>query len=208
MIPAIVLAAGLSTRMGGRPKALLPIDEHETFLTRIVRTFLDAAIDDVVVVLGHEASEVALSLARSGLAARTVVNPAYETGQLSSIMAGLSVVDRPGVAAMLVTLVDVPLVARATVRAVVDRYLATRAPIVRPTWGARHGHPVMIDRSLFGELRRADPAEGIKPVVRAHASPAGDLLIEDEGAFVDVDTREEYDALLRGVRASADPASR
>src|SRR5690242_7230596 len=49
MIPAIVLAAGRSSRMG-RPKASLPIGA-DTFLSRIVRTFLDAGVGDVVVVV-------------------------------------------------------------------------------------------------------------------------------------------------------------
>jgi molybdenum cofactor cytidylyltransferase len=125
-----------------------------------------------------------------------VVNADYARGQLSSILAGLRAIDRPGVAGMLLTLVDVPLVSAETIRAVVDRYRRTRAPVVRPTSGSRHGHPVLIDRSLFDELRHADPSAGARPVLRAHASPAGDVVVEDEGAFVDVDTPGEYERLL------------
>jgi molybdenum cofactor cytidylyltransferase len=191
MIPAIVLAAGRSSRMG-RAKASLPLGGDHTFLTRIVRTFLDAGVDDVVIVVGHEADEIVGTFAASGLPARFVVNREYDRGQLSSLVAGLGVVDRPGVAAALVTLVDVPLVSAATVRALVECYHRTHAPIVRPTSGARHGHPLLIDRSLFAELRAADPSAGAKPVVRAHASPAGDLAIDDEGAFLDIDNEDEY----------------
>jgi molybdenum cofactor cytidylyltransferase len=191
MIPAIVLAAGRSSRMG-RAKATLPLDGGDTFLTRIVRTFRDAGVDDVIVVVGHEADRIASSFSDSGLPARFVVNAAYDRGQLSSLVAGLAVIDRPGVAAVLVTLVDVPLVSAATVRAVVEHYRSSRAPVVRPTSGARHGHPLLLDRSLFAALRSADPADGAKPIVRAHASAAGDLEIADEGAFTDIDTEEDY----------------
>jgi molybdenum cofactor cytidylyltransferase len=121
-----------------------------------------------------------------------VVNANYDRGQLSSLVAGLAVVDRPGVAAVLVTLVDVPLVSSSTVRAVVEHYRSSRAKIVRPTSGPRHGHPLLIDRSLFDALRAADPAGGAKPIVRAHSTAAGDLAIDDEGAFTDIDTDEEY----------------
>jgi molybdenum cofactor cytidylyltransferase len=196
MIPAIVLAAGLSTRMNGRSKALLSLTAGDTFLTHIVRTFLAAGIDDVVVVVGYEADAVVAMFDKSSLPARLVANADYESGQLSSILAGLSVVDRPGVAAMLLTLVDVPMVSDRTVRAVVDRYRQTRARIVRPAFGGRHGHPVLIDRSLFDSLRHADPAQGIKPIVRAHASAAGDVDVDDPGAFLDVDTPAEYEALI------------
>jgi molybdenum cofactor cytidylyltransferase len=89
----------------------------------------------VVVVLGHQAEAVAASLVGSGLPARLVINDGYEHGQLSSVLRGLNAIDRPGVTAMLLTLVDVPLVSAATVRAVMDRHAATRAPIVRPVRG-------------------------------------------------------------------------
>jgi len=196
MIPAIVLAAGRSSRMG-RAKATLPIDAHDTFLTRIVRTFLAAGVDDVVVVVGHEAEAIAASFAASGLPARFVVNPEYDRGQLSSLVAGLGLVDRPGVAAVLVTLVDIPLVSEATVRAVVERYRRTGAPVVRPTSGDRHGHPLLIDRGLFDALRRANDESGAKPVVRAHASAAGDVAVDDEGAFTDIDTVKDYEQVVR-----------
>ena len=191
MIPAVVLAAGRSSRMG-RAKATLAIGEDDTFLTRIVRTFLAAGVDDVVVVVGHEAEAVVSSFAASGLAARFAMNRDYDRGQLSSLLTGLGVVDRPGVATVLVTLVDVPLVSEATVRAVIERYRRTHAPVVRPTSGDRHGHPLLLDRSLFDQLRTAAADTGAKPVVRAHASAAGDVPIDDEGAFTDIDTADEY----------------
>jgi molybdenum cofactor cytidylyltransferase len=195
MIPALVLAAGRSTRMG-RPKATLPIDEHDTFLSRIVRTFRDAGADDVVVVLGHDAETIVTSLAASDVRARLVINADYDRGQLSSLQAGLAVIDRPGVEALLLTLVDVPLVTASTVRAVVARYRITRAPIVRPVQGDRHGHPLVIDRALFDALRAGDARAGAKPIVRAHASAAGDVAVDDEGAFADFDTMEDYQRLI------------
>jgi molybdenum cofactor cytidylyltransferase len=197
MVPALVLAAGRSSRMG-RAKASLPIDDRDTFLTRIVRTFLEAGVDDVVVVVGHQGESIAEGFAASGLAARFVHNPDYDRGQLSSLLAGLAVVDRPGVAAALVTLVDVPLVSADTVRTVVDCYRRTRAPVVRPTAGGRHGHPLLIDRLLFDLLRASDPLLGAKPIVRAHASRNGDVLVDDEGAFTDIDTEEDYGRIFSG----------
>ena len=198
VIPAIVLAAGRSSRMG-RAKATLSAGGGHTFLTRIVRTFLDAGVDDVIVVVGHDADEIAASFSESGLPARFVMNRDYDRGQLSSLLAGLNAIDRPGVSAVLVTLVDVPLVAASTVRAVVDSYRRRRTAIVRPTSGDRHGHPLLIDRALFAALRAADPSAGAKPIVRAHASPDGDIAIDDEGAFTDIDTEEDYRNTI-GVR--------
>lgn len=182
---------------------MLPIDDRDTFLSRIIRTLLEAGVDDVVIVLGHEPDAIAASFAASGLPARLTLNERYDQGQLSSLQAGLAVIDRPGVTATLVTLVDVPLVTAATVRAVIARYRQSSAPIVRPVHGDRHGHPLLIDRALFDALRSADPAQGAKPIVRRHASPAGDVPVDDEGAFTDVDTAEEYERLITGASDGA-----
>ena len=200
MIPAIVLAAGRSSRMGSA-KALLPIDERDTFLSRIVRTFHQAGVARIVVVLGHDAAALIERLGPAGLQAEGVVNAGYDAGQLSSLLTGLDAIesraDAPEIEGVLLMLVDAPLVSEETVRAVVGRYRATRAPIVRPVRGEEHGHPVLIDRSLFPLLRTADPAEGAKPIVRAHVSREGDVLVDDEGAFLDVDTIEEYERVFR-----------
>ncbi|HEY7288091.1 MAG TPA: nucleotidyltransferase family protein [Vicinamibacterales bacterium] len=191
MIPALVLAAGRSSRMG-RAKATLPVDDHDTFLSRIVRTFVTAGIDDVVVVLGHDASVVAESLTDSLLPARFALNREYDRGQLSSIRTGLAVIDRPGVTAVLLTLVDVPLFSSSTVRAIVARFRESGAPVVRPVSNGRHGHPILLARSLFDLVRSTGDEAGLKPIVRGYASAAGDVEVVDEGAFVDIDTVEEY----------------
>lgn len=197
MIPAIVLAAGKSTRMG-RLKAALPVDGRDSFLTRIVRTFHEAGVERVIVVLGHEAGALREVLDRSGLAVDVVVNTGYEAGQLSSLLVGLQAADIAGTDAVLLMLVDAPLVAPETVRAVLSRYRETGARVVRPVRGQEHGHPVLIDRSLFAALRSADPATGAKPVVRAHVTPAGDVPVDDAGAFMDIDTPDAYARLSPG----------
>jgi len=189
----------------GRSKALLPLDPGETFLTRVVRTLWESEVEDVVVVLGHEPEEVLSSCPPSQLRARFVINPEYENGQFSSLLAGLRVVDRPGVVAVLVTLVDVPLVAVSTVRAVIEQYRLSGAPIVRPVRGSRHGHPVLIDRSLFNRIHSADRLLGLKPIVRAHASSAGDVEVADEGAFRDIDSPAEYQGLVAELQGRDGP---
>jgi molybdenum cofactor cytidylyltransferase len=200
VIPAIILAAGKSTRMG-RLKAALPVSDTETFLTQLVRTFHAAGVECVTVVLGYEADRLRTDLSRVGLAPRLVVNDRFEAGQLSSLLAGLEAVDGPQVEGILMMLVDAPLVSAETVRAVLERYQATRAPIVRPVRGTEHGHPVLIDRSLFGALRAASPASGAKPIVRAHVSTAGDVLVDDAGAFMDIDTPEDYEKIRSQARS-------
>ena len=195
MVVGIILAAGASSRMG-RAKALLPIGD-DTFVTRVCRTLLEAGVDDLVVVAGAEHDSVGEALSRAGLPARVVENPRREEGQLSSVLAGLAVADRPGVDAVLVHLVDAPLVHPRTARAVLDAFLRTHAPIVRPSVRGRHGHPVLFARRVFDDLRRADPAVGARAVVCARAADICDVQIDDDGALQDVDTPEDYARLVR-----------
>jgi molybdenum cofactor cytidylyltransferase len=193
MIPGIVLAGGRSLRMG-RPKALLLVGpQRETFFDRVTRTLLEGGVEEVVVVVGADAESIRATVGKDTPRVRVVDNPGYEHGQLSSLIAGLRTVDRPGVSAALVTLIDAPLVAAATVRTLVQAYRTGGALIVRPVSDGRHGHPVIFDRALFDELRRADPAQGAKAVVRARASDILDVPVEDDGAFIDIDTREDYE---------------
>ena len=115
MIPGIVLAAGNSSRMG-RPKALLPTGpEGELFLERMIRILLDGGVEEVVVVLGRDADLIRAAVPVAARPVRYVDNPAYEDGQLSSLLAGLAAVDRPDVRAVMVTPVDLPLLDRARI---------------------------------------------------------------------------------------------
>ena len=198
MLAAIVLAAGDSTRMG-TPKALLADPDGRPFVTRIARTFGDADLDQLIVVTGAQHDAIVETLAAAGLAGRVscVRNPDPSRGQISSLWTGLDSVMRPDLDAILVTLVDVPMVRSSTVRAVIDAWRRTRAPIVRPAIGDRHGHPVLFDRAVFDELRRAPLDEGAKGVVHAHAGSGVNVEVDDEGCLVDVDTPGDYAQLRR-----------
>jgi molybdenum cofactor cytidylyltransferase len=195
MIPGIVLAGGKSSRMG-RPKALLPIGAGgDTFFDRITHTLVDAGLHTIIVVVGADADAIRGSV-RPIQGVRIVDNPDYEQGQLTSLLAGLRSIDLVRATAALVTLIDVPLVTAATVRTLIAVQGQHDAPVVRPVSKGRHGHPVIFGRVLFEELQRADPEHGAKPVVRSHAADMIEVPIDDEGAFTDIDTREEYERVI------------
>jgi molybdenum cofactor cytidylyltransferase len=198
MIAPIVLAAGESTRMGS-PKALLPERDGRPFVARIVRTCAEAGFDEVTIVTGtvHARIVAAVAADRPPIAVRFARNPDPSRGQLSSIWTGLDAAVRADTRAVLITLVDVPFVSSATVRAVADAYRRSGAAIVRPAIDGRHGHPVVFDRTLFDALRRADPSAGAKSVLRANADAIVHVTVDDHGSFVDVDTPDEYQRLLR-----------
>jgi molybdenum cofactor cytidylyltransferase len=177
----------------GRPKALLPIGpEGETFLDRVTRTLFDGGVDELFVVVGAN-SEAIRSQTREIPRVRILTNPDYEQGQLTSLVTALKQIDRAAVSGVVVTLIDVPLVSAETVRKLIATHCSKGPLIVRPVSNGRHGHPVIFHSRLFAELCSADPGQGAKTVVRAHASDIHEVTVDDEGAFVDIDTREDYE---------------
>jgi CTP:molybdopterin cytidylyltransferase MocA len=197
VVRAVILAAGASSRMG-RPKAALPMRYGgDTFVSRAIRTCLEAGLPDIVVVTGAHDDAVRLAMGRPHRAVRRVHNPAWQSGQLSSVLAGLGGGDDPRLEALLLTLVDAPFIASETYRRVLHTWRTTRAPIVRPARGDVHGHPVIFDRAVFDELRRADPNIGAKAVVRARAADIVNVAVDDDGAFFDVDTLEDYERSMQ-----------
>jgi molybdenum cofactor cytidylyltransferase len=206
MVPGVILAGGASSRMG-RPKALLQIRDR-TFLESIVGTLRAGGVDDVLVVTGSHDLEIRECLAASADRlgdVRVAQNPIPDRGQLSSILAALAAVDRPGVGAMLVTLVDLPLVRADTVAALIATWRASRAPVVRPRFGDRHGHPVIFDRAVFDALRAAPPDRGARALVHALGASVLDVPTLDEGVCIDIDTPDDYRRLLDSLRIQDQP---
>ncbi|HYB97373.1 MAG TPA: nucleotidyltransferase family protein [Vicinamibacterales bacterium] len=197
MISGIVLAAGASSRMG-QAKAALPVnDTGETVVARVVRTVIAGGVPEVVVVAGAHIDAVRVAMPAFETRARMIEHPGWERGQLSSLLAGLDAVDELLLEAVIVTPVDVPMIAASTVAAVIAAWRTTRAPIVRPVSGLRHGHPVIFDRAVFGDLRAADVSLGAKAVFALHRERVLNVEVEDRGAFDDIDTPEDYQRVVR-----------
>jgi molybdenum cofactor cytidylyltransferase len=189
----------------GRPKASLPLsDRADTFLSRIIRTCTDVPLPEIVVVSGATPHSICAA-GRADRRLRFVHNPDWEAGQLSSLLVGLDAPSTRGVSvveAVLVMLVDVPLASTDVMARVIHAWRTSRAPIVRPARGDEHGHPVIFDRAVFDALRAADRRVGAKAVLRANEQSIVNVPIDDPGAFLDIDTEEDYQAVLKRLRGS------
>ena len=180
----MILAAGESIRMGGQPKALLEW-EGETFLARLQRVFRECC-DEVIVVLGYHAAAL-----RPYVTCREIVNPTPELGMLSSLQTGLrscASFDR-----ILFSPVDLATFSLETVRRVVS---LPECPIAMPRYRGARGHPVRVSRSVADELIHFT-GTAPRDVIRRFNAQAIYAEVEDPGILVDVDTREDYERLVR-----------
>lgn len=195
MICGIVLAAGRSRRMG-QPKAFLRAGPV-TFLEHAVHVLSRGGCELVVVVTGPLSDDTARQVAEAAAALDTgiAVNPDPDSEQADSLRIALFALP-PETEAVVIAPVDVPDVSGALVRAVIDAWRRTGAPVAVPERDGRHGHPVLFDRRVFGELMRRDLPQGARTVVHAHAA---DLAAVPVNALApDLDTPEDYRRWLDG----------
>ena len=195
-VAGVLLAAGASTRLG-RPKQLLPY-RGRTLLRHAAEVGLAAGLSPLVVVLGAEAGALRREL--DGLGAQVAENPRYQEGQSTSLRAGLAALP-PAVGAVVLLLVDMPLVDAPLVRALVDAWRASGAPIVRPAFQGRPGNPVLFAATLLPELAAAEGDEGGRAVLRRHAAAVELVPVDTPAVVQDIDTWEAYQALLAGEAA-------
>lgn len=188
MLSAILLAAGESRRMGS-PKALLHY-QGQTFIERICTAFLTAGVDELIVVLGARAEEIARVLPVHP-ALRTVVNSRYAQGQLSSLMVGIGALS-PESEAAVVNLVDHPMVSSETIKAVIASFRAAPLPIVIASYQGKRGHPVLFASQVYGEILAAPLDQGAKVVVRKDPARVREIPLDDPGILADIDTPEDY----------------
>lgn len=196
MIGAIVLAAGESRRMGF-PKALLPYPQPDgsetTFLARLLDVMNRSRAEPIVVVLGHEGDRIRKALSPTSWgSAQPVLNERYREGMLTSILAGLEVVEKSPAEGCLVLPVDHPDVSPEIVNLLIGRYEQTPRPILLPVYQGRRGHPVLFSRAVFDEIRRAPDSVGARQVVWDHQRDLLEVEVSDPGISRDVDTPGNY----------------
>jgi molybdenum cofactor cytidylyltransferase len=190
-IAGLILAGGASRRMG-TPKALLKF-QSETFLDRMIRLFSNVS-NPVIVVLGHQSSQIRSGIERSGDAI-FAVNPDPERGMLSSLQCGLKVLPAE-TAAVMFTPVDHPNLQPATLEKLLAQFHAQHAPVIVPTYDGRHGHPVCIARPLVDELLALPPAAMASDVIHKYVSQTSYIEVNDPAVTADVDDPEAYAGLL------------
>jgi molybdenum cofactor cytidylyltransferase len=189
VISAIVLAAGLSTRMG-RPKQLLPYAGH-TVIEQIVSVLLAAPVDEVLVVTGHERRAMETALAKWPV--RTVFNSNYAQGEmLSSAQTGLRAAAPEGQAALL-AVGDMPAIEKDVVVRLIQSYrVASDERVYIPSYQMRAGHPVLVPRSYWETILSLPRGDNLRSVLRAKTTHVQWVVVDTPSVLRDMDTPADY----------------
>ena len=189
-VAGLLLAAGLSARMGGN-KLLFELD-GESLVRRAARRALAAGLSPLVVTVGHDAESVRRELA--DLDCRFVFNPDFPSGAASSLRAGLEALpaDRD---AVVVILADMPRVTAEMIGALIERYRAARPLVVASDYGGVHAPPVLYDVRLFAELRSIAGGRFVERILTRHR-PEAEIVVWPSERLADVDRPEDVDRLL------------
>lgn len=185
---AVVLAAGMATRLDGQPKPLLQID-GVPLVRHLVSALSDVGICRVAVVTGHRAEEIEAALADCTVA--LVRNPHYAGGQLSSLRAGLAALPRE-LDAILIALADQPLLTARDLDALLAAFARRGdADIVRPRSQGRFGNPIVMAAGLLDAVTQGPPDAGLRHWMLRNPGRVTHFDTDCEHYFVDIDTPED-----------------
>jgi molybdenum cofactor cytidylyltransferase len=197
-VAGIVLAAGSSTRLG-RPKQLLDL-AGKSVLQHVLDAAAASPLEEMVVVLGHAAEDVAATVrlpAHAGL----VINAEFQEGQSTSMKAGLRAVG-PGTAAAVFLLGDQPGVRSDVIAAVIEAYRGGAGPVVQASYRGRPAHPTLFDRGVWEELEAATGDEGARGILARHPDWRSTVEVGGDPP-ADIDTEQDYAAARRRFEAQS-----
>lgn len=191
-LAGIVLAAGLSSRMGAF-KPLLEVG-GVSMVRRVVRLMRGAGADPILVVTGHRRRELEAHLRDGDV--ELIHNLDYaSTQQFDSLRLALARLegrcDR-----VLVSPADIPLVEPETVKAL----LRTPGDFVRPVFRGCGGHPALLSAGLIPELLGYEGSDGLRGAIRKIGCAVQSVTVEDGGVLMDNDTPEDFSKTLEASK--------
>ncbi len=191
-LSALILAAGLSSRMG-RLKATLPLGCN-TVLEHCIDLFRKSGIDDIVVVTGHRSEETGAIAQQAG--ARIAHNPAFADGMYSSIRTGVGHLGDLNSGFFLLP-VDIPLVRPGTLKLLTGSFTAAPARITYPVFDGKRGHPPLISTALLPSIIEQElPAGGLRSLLagveKEQPHLIREVVVPDANILFDMDTPEDY----------------
>src|SRR4030043_1300091 len=190
-VSAILLAAGSSRRMG-QLKQLLPLHDKP-----IIRYCLDnlitSGIENIVAVLGYRGDEVLAVIQE--MPVQIVLNKNQESEMAESVRIGLRAIAEKS-SGVLVCLSDHPLVSIDTLKSLMQCFREAPDKIIIPLYKGKRGHPSLFPNPVIDEVF---VGLNLRDIINRDSSRIRILDVDDEGVILDMDTREDYEKILKKI---------
>ena len=188
-VSAILLAAGESRRMGPVNKLTLSID-GQALLRHSAQTLLASRLQDVVVVVGHEAEQATRLL--GDLELTLVYNERYEDGQMGSVTRGLETL-AGACEGVMICLADQPLLTPGDINTLIEAFVhRERGSILVPTYRGRRGNPIVMSYAHRNEILDGERNLGCKRLIERNPVLVTTHEMNTEHVVFDLDTPEDY----------------
>jgi len=167
-----------------------------TVIGECVHQLRTSQLADIFVVLGHREADIRPRLAGSGV--QFIINDDYQKGMLSSVKTGLAALG-PNSDAVLIALVDQPMVKAALINKLIEAYGDGSKGIVVPTYNGKAGHPILISANYVDDIMQLDDdAEGgLRTFLQEHRNDWLEVPVDTPDVLEDIDLPEHYARLSK-----------
>ena len=196
MTEAILLTAGLSSRMQGGNKLLLdyngiPLVKH------VALALIRSGIERIILVTGHNQKTIEDTLAN--LDVYCVHNPNYQEGMVTSIQKGVASLSKK-MDQFLITLGDMPSIRSMHIEKLLQ-YTENNRPIeepyiFRPWHNHSPGHPVLFSKHFVKDILDSDNKHSLQAVIRSQNQFFHKYITSDSAFYKDIDTIDQYQKLI------------
>ena len=189
VISAIVLAAGESKRMG-QTKQLLEW-KGKAILQLVLENLLHSQVDDVILVLGHEADRILQKVDTRKV--KVVINKNYQEGMITSIQQGLLILNEK-TEAFFIVLADQPGIGPEVFNRLISEFKRATPPknIVLPTYRGRRGHPTLFSVKYRKEAFRLKGDVGLRQILQEQPEDILAVEMDKDSILQDIDTPDDY----------------
>lgn len=189
----VVLAAGMSRRMGSDNKLLLCAgDQSAPMLRSVAEQALGSAASTVYIVLGHQSAAVRNSL--NGLPLCFIYNDNYQDGLSESVKSAISEIDERHTS-LIIALGDMPFVTSSLFNLLIENFSnSNNQPIVAPRFNHQRGNPVLWPKRYFSALKQVKGDKGGRQLLQQHQAEILLVDVTDQSVCMDIDNHEQLTA--------------
>ncbi len=176
----------------GRTKQLLQLGD-KSVIRHCLEALFAAEITDIVVVVGRAENGIIPSL--QGLPLSVAINDKPDSDMAESVRVGLR--HAGPASAILIFPSDHPLVLPETIKVIIGEHRTSPDTIIIPAWNNRRGHPSLFPRPIIDEIFSGIT---LRDITRKDPNRVKIVPVQDKGVVLDMDTPEDYTAILKSYR--------